>query len=146
MTFLGYKKNSRAFIDQFDLLICSSKSEGGPPIVLMEAFSSNTLVLASNTREHKEAIIEGEQDFYLNLMTFLTSKKELLTSTKLKILIRLHPEPTNFIKIIFLSKNLSLEYEKIYEKLTNTNYRKILCFLIILSLLAYLFYLRQKSC
>ena len=63
VTFLGYKKDSRAFIDQFDLLICSSKSEGGPPIVLMEAFSSNTLVLASNTREHKEAIMEGATGF-----------------------------------------------------------------------------------
>ena len=99
VTFLGYKKDSRAFIDQFDLLICSSKSEGGPPIVLMEAFSSNTLVLASNTPEHKEAIMEGEQGFHLNpddisdlkdkiINIYHMKNSEKITSTSLQILQR----------------------------------------------------------
>lgn len=61
--FLGYKKNARKFIELFDLLICSSKSEGGPPITLMEAFASKTIVLASNTPEHMEAIIDNSTGF-----------------------------------------------------------------------------------
>ena len=56
--FAGYKKYAREFIRAFDLLICSSRSEGGPPICLMEAFASKTPVLASDTPEHMEAVID----------------------------------------------------------------------------------------
>lgn len=61
--FLGYKKLARKFIASFDLLISSSRSEGGPPISLMEAFAEGTPVLASDTPEHREAITKEETGF-----------------------------------------------------------------------------------
>jgi len=121
VTFLGYKKNSRAFIDQFDLLICSSKSEGGPPIVLMEAFSSNTLVLASLTREHEEAIMEGMTGFL-----FESDDISDLNSKITKIYQMENSDKTTSTAYKFYKDNFSFEksfaeYEKIYEKLTNPN-------------------------
>ena len=54
--FLGYKPSGREYIALLDLLVCPSRSEGAPPLVLMEAFAEKIPVLASNTPEHSEAI------------------------------------------------------------------------------------------
>jgi glycosyltransferase involved in cell wall biosynthesis len=61
--FLGYKKVARQFIASFDLLISASRSEGGPPIALMEAFAEGTPVLVSDTPEHQEAVINNKTGF-----------------------------------------------------------------------------------
>lgn len=61
--FLGYKRIARQFIASFDLLISASRSEGGPPIALMEAFAEGTPVLVSNTPEHQEAVVNNKTGF-----------------------------------------------------------------------------------
>ena len=117
--FLGYKKDSRAFIDQFDLLICPSKSEGGPPIVIMEAFSSNTLVLASNTPEHEEAVINETTGFLYennNMSDFLN---KITNIYKMRVSERITSEAYKLYKNKFSFKKSSAGYENIYEKLTN---------------------------
>lgn len=63
VTFTGYKADARSFISMFDLLISASLSEGAAPLVILEAFSNNTLVLASDTPENKEAIKESHNGF-----------------------------------------------------------------------------------
>ena len=54
--FLGYKPSGREYIALLDLLVCASRSEGAPPLAMMEAFAEKVPVLASNTPEHSEAI------------------------------------------------------------------------------------------
>ena len=60
VTFTGYKPAARSFIKELDLLVSASLSEGAAPIVILEAFSEKTLVLASDTPENKEAINSGQ--------------------------------------------------------------------------------------
>jgi glycosyltransferase involved in cell wall biosynthesis len=119
VSFLGYKKNSKSFIDQFDLLICSSKSEGGPPIVLMEAFSSSTLVLASNTPEHKEAIIEGVTGFTFKSDDISDLKDKIINIYQMEDSERITSTAYKFFKDNFSSDKSFFEYETIYKKLTN---------------------------
>ena len=121
VTFLGYKKDSRAFIDQFDLLICSSKSEGGPPIVIMEAFSSDTLVLASNTREHKEAIMEGMTGFLFESDDISDLKEKIIKIYQMENSNKITSTAYKFYEDNFSFEKSFAEYEKIYEKLINTN-------------------------
>ena len=121
VTFLGYKKDSRAFIDQFDLLICSSKSEGGPPIVIMEAFSSDTLVLASNTREHKEAIMEGMTGFLFESNDISDLNNKIIKIYQMENSDKTTSTAYKFYKDNFSFEKSFAEYEKIYEKLINTN-------------------------
>lgn len=59
----GLKKNGEEFIAAFDLLISSSRSEGGPPLSVIEAFAKKTLVLASDTPEHCEAVKNNQTGF-----------------------------------------------------------------------------------
>ena len=118
---LGYKKDSRAFIDQFDLLICSSKSEGGPPIVIMEAFSSDTLVLASNTREHKEAIMEGMTGFLFESDDISDLKEKIIKIYQMENSNKITSTAYKFYEDNFSFEKSFPEYEKIYEKLINTN-------------------------
>jgi len=118
---LGYKKDSRAFIDQFDLLICSSKSEGGPPIVIMEAFSSDTLVLASNTREHKEAIMEGMTGFLFESDDISDLKEKIIKIYQMENSNKITSTAYKFYEDNFSFEKSFAEYEKIYEKLINTN-------------------------
>ena len=59
----GLKKNGEEFIAAFDLLISSSRSEGGPPLSVIEAFAKKTLVLASDTPEHCEAVKDNHTGF-----------------------------------------------------------------------------------
>ena len=61
--FTGYKKFGRSFIQAFDCLISSSLSEGGPPLCIMEAFAAKVLVLASDTPEHREAVVPKQTGF-----------------------------------------------------------------------------------
>ena len=119
VTFLGYKKDSRAFIDQFDLLICSSKSEGGPPIVLMEGFSSNTLVLASNTPEHKEAIMEGATGFSFKSNDISDLKDKIMNIYHMKNSTKITSRAYKFYKDNFSFEKSFASYENIYEKVTN---------------------------
>ena len=117
--FLGYKKDSRAFIDQFDLLICPSKSEGGPPIVLMEAFSFNTLVLASNTPEHKEAILEGATGFSFKSNDISDLRNKIMNIYNMDNPVNITSTAYKFYKDNFTFEKSFSEYENIYEKLTN---------------------------
>ena len=119
VTFLGYKKDSRAFIDQFNLLICSSKSEGGPPIVLMEGFSSNTLVLASNTPEHKEAIMEGATGFSFKSNDISDLKDKIMNIYHMKNSTKITSRAYKFYKDNFSFEKSFASYENIYEKVTN---------------------------
>lgn len=119
VTFLGYKKDSRAFIYQFDLLICSSKSEGGPPIVLMEAFSSNTLVLASNTCEHKEAIIEGATGFLFESDDISDLKERIINITQIENTDKITSRAYKFYKDNFSFDKSYAAYDRIYKMLIN---------------------------
>tara|TARA_B100000989_G_scaffold111913_1_gene82141 strand:+ start:172 stop:1317 length:1146 start_codon:yes stop_codon:yes gene_type:complete len=59
----GFQENGEKFIAAFDLLISSSRSEGGPPLSVIEAFAKKTLVLASDTPEHCEAVKDNHTGF-----------------------------------------------------------------------------------
>ena len=119
VTFLGYKKDSRAFINQFDLLICSSKSEGGPPIVLMEAFSSNTLVLASNTPEHKEAIMEGATGFSFKSNDISDLRNKIMNIYNMDNPVNITSTAYKFYKDNFSFDKSHAAYDRIYKMLIN---------------------------
>jgi glycosyltransferase involved in cell wall biosynthesis len=118
VNFLGYKNNGRELIASLDLLLCPSKSEGFP-VTITEAFSTKTLVLASNIPEHKEAIIEGATGF--------SFKAEDISDLKDKIINIYHMEDSEKITTTaykFYEDNFSLDksfakYDKIYRELTN---------------------------
>ena len=118
MNFIGYKKNGREFINHFDLLISSSKSEGGPPIVLMEAFSSNTLALASNTPEHNEAIFEGLTGFLYETNDIFHLKQKIIQIYEMKNTKNIRLNAYELFKDKFSFNRFILEYESIYKKLT----------------------------
>ena len=61
--FLGYKQEAYKYISSFDLLITSSISEGGPPLIVLESFFYKTLVIASNILPHQEIIREDKTGF-----------------------------------------------------------------------------------
>ena len=118
VNFIGYKKNGREFINHFDLLISSSKSEGGPPIVLMEAFSSNTLALASNTPEHNEAIFEGLTGFLYETNDIFHLKQKIIKIYEMKNTKNIRLNAYELFKDKFSFNRFILEYESIYKKLT----------------------------
>ena len=86
----GLKKNGEEFIAAFDLLISSSRSEGGPPLSVIEAFAKKTLVLASDTPEHCEAVKETHTGFL-----FRNDDPNDLAQRVVQIL---HPIPSDKIK------------------------------------------------
>jgi glycosyltransferase involved in cell wall biosynthesis len=118
VNFIGYKKNGREFINHFDLLISSSKSEGGPPIVLMEAFASNTLALASNTPEHNEAISEGLTGFLYETNEIFDLKEKIIQIYEMRNTNNIRLNAYNFFKDKFSFNRFILEYESIYKELT----------------------------
>ncbi len=63
VTFTGYKPSARSFVEECNLLISASLSEGATPLAILEAFSARTLVLASDTPENMEAIEDGRNGF-----------------------------------------------------------------------------------
>ena len=63
VTFTGYKPSARSFVEECDLLISASLSEGAAPLAILEAFSAKTPVLASDTPENMEAIEDAWNGF-----------------------------------------------------------------------------------
>lgn len=57
--FYGYKEDALQYINEADILILASSFEGQPNVIL-EAFSQNTLVLASDIDSIKELVSSGE--------------------------------------------------------------------------------------
>ena len=86
----GLQENGEKFIAAFDLLISSSRSEGGPPLSVIEAFAKKTLVLASDTPEHCEAVKENHTGFL-----FKNDDPNDLAQRVVQIL---HPIPSDKIK------------------------------------------------
>ncbi len=115
--FTGYKKNAREFICAFDLLICSSKSEGGPPICLMEAFASKTTVLASDTPEHLEAVIDQSTGFTFRSVDEKDLKEKIIKILKTKKFEKIEEKAYQFFKEHFLFSKTFSSYDLLYQRL-----------------------------
>lgn len=63
VTFTGYKAGARFFVGEFDILVSASLSEGATPLAVLEAFADKTPVLAADTPENKEAVIDSQNGF-----------------------------------------------------------------------------------
>ena len=85
----------------------------------MEAFSSNTLVLASNTSEHKEAIIEGATGFSFESNDISDLKDKIINIYHLKDYGEITSKAYLFYKDNFSLEKSFVEYENIYEKVLN---------------------------
>ena len=99
----GFKKNGEEFIAAFDLLISSSRSEGGPPLSIIEAFAKKTLVLASDTPEHCEAVKENQTGFL-----FRNEDSNNLAQRIIQILYSIPSENIKKNAFQFYSKNFTM--------------------------------------
>ncbi len=118
VNFLGYKDNGSEFIASFDLLLCPSKSEGFP-ITLMEAFSTKTLVLASNIPEHMEAITDEITGFSFESDDIPDLKEKIIRIYQMENSDKITSTAYKFFTDNFSFEKSFAEYEKIYEQLTN---------------------------
>jgi len=118
VNFLGYKENGREFIASFDLLLCPSKSEGFP-VTVMEAFSTKTLVLASNIPEHMEAITDEITGFSFESNDISDLKEKIIKIYQMENSEKITSTAYKFFKDNFSFEKSFAEYEKIYEQLTN---------------------------
>jgi glycosyltransferase involved in cell wall biosynthesis len=118
VNFLGYKDNGSEFIASFDLLLCPSKSEGFP-VTVMEAFSTKTLVLASNIPEHMEAITDEITGFSFESDDISDLKEKIIKIYQMENSDKITSTAYKFFKDNFSFAKSFAEYEKIYEQLTN---------------------------
>ncbi len=63
--YLGWRDDTRRVLAQLDLLVMPSKSEGGMPFVVLDAFAAGVPVLASPAGDLGEIIEEGVNGFLL---------------------------------------------------------------------------------
>ena len=118
VNFLGYKDNGSEFIASFDLLLCPSKSEGFP-VTVMEAFSTKTLVLASNIPEHMEAITDEITGFSFESDDISDLKEKIIRIYQMENSDKITSTAYKFFTDNFSFEKSFAEYEKIYEQLTN---------------------------
>jgi glycosyltransferase involved in cell wall biosynthesis len=85
----------------------------------MEAFSFNTLVLASNTPEHKEAILEGATGFSFKSNDISDLRNKIMNIYNMDNPVNITSTAYKFYKDNFTFEKSFSEYENIYEKLTN---------------------------
>lgn len=117
VNFLGYKNNAREFIASFDLLLCPSKSEGFP-VTVMEAFSTKTLVLASNIPEHMEAITDEITGFSFESDDISDLKEKIIKIYQIKDTKNIKLRSYNLFKKRFSAKKFLIENENIYRTLS----------------------------
>ena len=118
VNFLGYKNNARELIASFDLLLCPSKSEGFP-VTVMEAFSTKTLVLASNIPEHMEAITDEITGFSFESDDISDLKEKIIKIYKIKDIKNITLNSYNLFKNRFSAKKFLIENENIYRTLSH---------------------------
>jgi len=115
--FTGYNKNAREFIWAFDLLICSSKSEGGPPICLMEAFASKTPVLASDTPEHIEAVKNQCTGFTFRSMDEKDLAEKIIKIHNTRKFEKIEEKAYQFFREHFLFSKTFSSYDLLFQRL-----------------------------
>ena len=118
VNFLGYKNTARELIASFDLLLCPSKSEGFP-VTVMEAFSTKTLVLASNIPEHMEAITDEITGFSFESDDISDLKEKIIKIYKIKDIKNITLNSYNLFKNRFSAKKFLIENENIYRTLSH---------------------------
>ncbi len=67
--YLGWRDEVYAVLAELDLLVAPSASEGGIPLVILEAFAAGVPVLASAVGDTAEVIEEGHSGFLLHSRT-----------------------------------------------------------------------------
>ena len=65
--YLGWRDDVYAVLAELDLLVAPSATEGGIPLVILEAFAAGVPVLASAVGDTAEVIEEGRSGFLLHL-------------------------------------------------------------------------------
>ena len=118
VNFLGYKNNARELIASFDLLLCPSKSEGFP-VTVMEAFSTKTLVLASNIPEHMEAITDEITGFSFESDDISDLKERFINISQIENTDKITSRAYKFYKDNFSFDKSHAAYDRIYKLLIN---------------------------
>ena len=116
-TFTGYKENGHELTHFFDLLISTSRSEGGPPLSVIEAFAEKTLVLASDVPEHREAINDGKSGFLFKN----NDPKDLAEKIQMAVICprknEMRQEAFHFFSENFRLKRTCESYNQVYRNL-----------------------------
>ena len=116
--FTGYKPNSRMFISAFDLLVSASSSEGGPPLVFMEAFAEKTPVLASDTDEHQEVIEHMKTGILFTQNDPKNLAKKMIEAYNLKSFSQITEKAYKLFKQKFTETKAHAKYDCLYKSLT----------------------------
>nr|WP_321266961.1 glycosyltransferase [uncultured Sulfurimonas sp.] len=105
--FHGYKKEVLPYISEADIMILASRFEGQPNVIL-EAFSQNTLVLASDIEPIKELVDDNE-----NGVLFKDNDVDSLVS---KLIYCLDNDLNKLVKNAYVSLN---QYSDVHHKFEN---------------------------
>ncbi|HLW61951.1 MAG TPA: glycosyltransferase [Flavobacterium sp.] len=115
--FLGFKSNAAAYLQEFDLLLMSSITEG-LPLTIYEAFASKIPIVSTKAGGIPEVIIDGENGF----LTEIGDEKSLAEKCLLLIEDRdlankFKEKSFNIVKERFDLNNLEENYLDFYQKL-----------------------------
>ena len=106
------------FISAFDLLVSASSSEGGPPLVFMEAFAEKTPVLASDTDEHQEVIEHMKTGILFTQNDPKNLAKKMIEAYKLKSFSQITEKAYKLFKQKFTETKAHAKYDCLYKSLT----------------------------
>jgi glycosyltransferase involved in cell wall biosynthesis len=117
VTFTGYKATARSFIGKFDLLVSASLSEGAVPLVILEAFSDKTLVLASDTPENKETIEDSRNGFLFRSGDAGNLSEKIQTSLRCENKEKILDSAYDLFSRRFTGKQTLQNYIELYNRL-----------------------------
>lgn len=121
VTFTGYKKVARLYTKESDLLISASVSEGAAPIVVLEAFSEKTLVLASDTYENTEAIKDGYNGYLFRSGNAESLSEKINISLSLRSTKKIKNNAFDYFQSKYTMKSMVENYWSLYLNLTDSN-------------------------
>ena len=121
VTFTGYKKVARLYTKESDLLISASVSEGAAPIVILEAFSEKTLVLASDTQENMEAINDGYNGYLFRSGNAASLSEKINISLSSRSITKIKNNAFDYFQSKYTLKSMIENYLSLYLKLTDSN-------------------------
>lgn len=115
--FLGFKSNAETYLQEFDLLLMSSVTEG-LPLTIYEAFASKIPIVATKAGGIPEVIIDGENGFLTEIGDEKSlAQKCLLLIEDTYLANKFKERSFNVVKERFDLTNLEESYLNFYQKL-----------------------------
>lgn len=120
VNFLGYMPKASNFIEQFDMLLLTSKSEGLPQVIY-EAMYHKTPVVSTNVGGIPEVITHRENGFLSSKENPASLADNVIALLKNKTLAEEFTKKS-FEKLIpkFTSENMAMETLKVYQEIKAT--------------------------